>query len=397
MEAECWNCGTIVRLDEAQFCPQCKVQLPRFVIKVQLRETTDPTPRFHPDPLKRLEGAMAARFREFLIKEIALPPAEPRPISEPSLPPVTSTIPRIIPTPPTEPLPPGTPLAGMIHHIYIVDARGEFVVNEEFWNITVDEVWITSFAELVKEAQDTRVKEFDGTKLIGKPLGRGIVILSADIAADDDTLREKLDRVTYEFRRVISHEVPYDDFIDRVDDYVTTTCKISIIGYGGVGKTDIVTLLNGGVPPTSYVPTIGLDIQKMTGFRIGTLEISTWDFAGQDRFRKLWQLYMRDSRAIILITDSTLENVLNSKDIIDLIHRKNIEARLLAIANKQENPSALSPHLVQLILGIKTIGLTEAEVKSGDPAIALKIITEALKLTSPKEEPKTPRPEMVFD
>ena len=151
MEVECWNCGAPVTLDRAQFCPQCEVQLPRFVIKIQLRESTDPTPRFHPDPLKRLEGEMAARFRNFLIKEIALPTEEPLPISEPSLPPVIPAPPRVTPTPPTEPLPPDTPLAGMIHHAYIIDARGEFVVNEAFWNITVDETWITSFAEFVKE------------------------------------------------------------------------------------------------------------------------------------------------------------------------------------------------------------------------------------------------------
>ncbi|MFX0170083.1 MAG: ADP-ribosylation factor-like protein [Candidatus Hodarchaeota archaeon] len=397
MEAECWNCGAPVKLDEDQFCPQCGVQLPRFVIKIKLCETTHPTPRFHPDPLKRLEGAMATRFREFLIKEIALLPDEALPISEPYLPPVIPAPPRIIPIPPTEPLPPGTPLAGMIHHAYIIDARGEFVVNEEFWNITVEEAWITDFAECVKDAQDTLIEEINGTKLIGKPLGRGIVVLSADSAAGDATLREKLDRVTYEFRRVISHEIAYDDFIDRVDDYVTTTCKISIIGYGGVGKTDIVTLLNGGVPPTEYTPTIAIDIQRIEDFRIGTLEISTWDFPSLARFRKLWELYFRGSRIILLVTDSTLENVQKSKNIIDFIRRKNIAAQVLAIAYRQDRPGALSLNLVQRFLGIKALGLTEGEVRSGDPATAMKIITEAMKLAAPKKEPETPKPEMVFD
>jgi signal recognition particle receptor subunit beta len=367
------------------------------VIKVQLRETTDPTPRFHPDPLKRLEGAMAARFREFLIKEIARPPAEPLPISDPSLPPVTPTIPRIVPTPPTEPLPPGTPLAGMIHHAYIIDARNEIVVAEQFWNITFDKARIISFADQVKDAQNTLIEEFNGTKLIGKPLGRGIVILCADSAADEDTLREKLDRVTNEFRRVITHELPYEDFIDRVDDYVTTPLKISIIGYDGVGKTDIVTLLNGGISPTESTLSMAIGIQRIEGFRFGTLEISTWDFSTQARFLKLWQLYFRGSLILLLVTDSTLANVQKSKRIIDFIRRKNITAQLLAIAYKQDQPSALSVKLVQHLLGINVLGLTEAEVRSGDPTIALKIITEAMKLAAPKKEPETPKPEFVFD
>jgi small GTP-binding protein len=283
----------------------------------------------------------------------------------------------------------------MIHHIYIIDARDEIVAQKKFWIITVNEKEMQDFASRVKIAQDTIIEEIGPIKYIGKPLGRGIVVLCAEGVDDDDTLREKLDRVTYEFRRVISYEVEYETFMEKVDDYVTTTLKVSIIGYGGVGKTTLVTLLNGGVPPTSYVPTIAIDIQKIEGARIGTYEVSTWDFAGQDRFRKLWELYFRGSRIILLVTDSTLENVLNSKDIIDLIRRKDIAAQLLAIANKQDLPGALSPQLVQRILGIKAYGMVAIDPNNREKA--LDIIKEALKLSAPKEEPVAPKPEMVFD
>lgn len=283
----------------------------------------------------------------------------------------------------------------MIHHVFIIDARDEIVVQKKFWIISVNVREMQDFAERVKEAQDTIIEEIGPIKYIGKPLGRGIVVLCAESVDDDDTLREKLDRVTYEFRRVISYEVEYEDFMDKVDDYVTTTLKVSIIGYGGVGKTTLVTLLNGGVPPTSYVPTIAIDIQKIEGARIGTYEVSTWDFAGQDRFRKLWELYFRGSRIILLVTDSTLENVLNSKDIIDLIRRKDIAAQLLAIANKQDLHGALSPQLVQRILGIKAYGMVAIDPNNREKA--LEIIKEALKLAVPKEELVAPKPEMVFE
>ncbi len=283
----------------------------------------------------------------------------------------------------------------MIHHVYIIDARDEIVVQKKFWIISVNVKEMQDFASRVKEAQDTIIEEIGPIKYIGKPLGRGIVVLCAEGVDDEDTLREKLDRVTYEFRRVISYEVEYEAFMGKVDDYVTTTLKVSIIGYGGVGKTTLVTLLNGGVPPTSYVPTIAIDIQKIEGARIGTYEVSTWDFAGQDRFRKLWELYFRGSRIILLVTDSTLENVLNSKDIIDLIRRKDIAAQLLAIANKQDLPGALSPQLVQRILGIKAYGMVAIDPNNREKA--LDIIKEALKLSAPKEELVAPKPEMVFD
>ena len=78
--------------------------------------------------------------------------------------------------------------------------------------------------------------------------------------------------------------------------------------------------------------------------------------------------------------DSPLENVLNSKDIIDLIRRKDIAAQLLAIANKQDLPGALSPQLVQRILGIRAYGMVAIDPNNREKA--LEIIKEALKLLS---------------
>ena len=282
----------------------------------------------------------------------------------------------------------------MIHHVFIIDARDEIVVQKKFWIIIVNEREVRDFATRVKQAKDILIEEIGPIKYIGKPLGRGVVVICAEGVDDDDTLRDKLEKVVYEFRKVISYDVEYDDFMDKIHDYVTTTLKVSIIGYGGVGKTTLVTLLNGGVPPTSYVPTIAIDIQKIEGARIGTYEITTWDFAGQDRFRKLWELYFRGSRIILLVTDSTLENVLNSKDILDLIRKREIAAQTLAIANKQDLPGALSPALVQRILGVKSYGMIAIDPTNREKA--LDIISEALKMIAPPEEVVAPKPEMTF-
>jgi len=281
----------------------------------------------------------------------------------------------------------------MIHHVFIIDARDEIVFQKKFWIITVNIREMREFASRVKAAQRVLIEEIGPIKYIGKPLGRGVVILCAETFDDDDTLREKVDKVTAEFRRVITYEVEYEDFAEKVDDYVTTTLKVSIIGYGGVGKTTLVTLLNGGIPPTSYIPTIAIDIQKIEGARIGTYEITTWDFAGQERFRKLWELYFRGSRIILLVTDSTLENVLNSKDILDLIRRREIAAEVLAIANKQDLPGALSPALVQRILGVKAYGMVAIDPNNRQKA--LNILREALQRSVPKAPPPE-KPEMTF-
>jgi hypothetical protein len=352
--------------------------------------------RPHPDPQKRLEALLAMVFRPWLRKEFPVPPEgsaseQPQPVAavrpaEPVYPPrqqpIAHRTPRETTAHPALEVP-------MIHHAFILDAGDKFVVNEAFWDVDIDEGQVDDFASRVRESQDVIIEEKGPTKYIGKPLGRSTVILCAGTTVGDDILRDKLERVTDEFRRVVNDEVEYDDFVQKVDDYVTIDLKVSIIGYGGAGREEIVTLLNSGVPLTDiqgilaalrgfFVTPTGA--QRMIGSRIGALEISTmgFEFEGYWSFRKLWELYFRGSRIILLVTDSTLKNVLNTKDIVDLIRRKEIIAEVLAIANYQDRPGALSPALVQRMLGVKTLGLRTADLRSPNATIALKILTEAL-------------------
>ncbi len=267
----------------------------------------------------------------------------------------------------------------MIHHVFIIDARNIIVVRKKFWIIDVNQNEVMQFAARVKESKSLLIEDIGTTKYIGQPLGRGVVILCAENVDEHTTLLEKIEKVTFEFRRVISYEEPFEAFMTKVDQYVTTKLKISLLGYGGVGKTTMLHLLNGGEMPQTYIPTIGIDIQKVEGTRIGTYELLVWDFAGQERFRKLWKMLFSRSRIVFLVTDSTLENVLQSKEIIGFLQEQGLTSEVVVIANKQDLKGALKPSLVQRLLGVRAFGLVA--IDPNDRQKALDIIHRSLEKT----------------
>jgi small GTP-binding protein len=269
----------------------------------------------------------------------------------------------------------------MIHHVFIIDANDDIVVKkrtvDEALKLTVEEKKVREFALRVKEAQDIIFdvgETRDSNKLAGGPLGRGVVVLCAQQLDQDDVLRDRLKEVAERFRQVISYDVDYDDFLAKAVDYIIINLKVSVIGYGGVGKTTFLKLLRGEPPRKEYDPTVALEIESVL---IGTYKVSTWDFAGQQRFHKLWELYLRGSNAVLLVTDSTLANVLDTKEILDwVLSHRDLEIPILAIANKQDLPGALSPELVQRVLGVKTRGMVATELANRDKALS--ILTELL-------------------
>lgn len=129
--------------------------------------------------------------------------------------------------------------------------------------------------------------------------------------------------------------------------------KVAFIGLPSVGKTSIITLLSENRAVTKYDPTIGINFGSVT---LGECEFSLFDIAGQERFKFLWDGFMRGSKVIFVVTDSTPKNVLNTRKIIDEFGNKP-NTLVLAIANKQDLPGAMKPSQVEGILNVKTYGM----------------------------------------
>ncbi len=258
----------------------------------------------------------------------------------------------------------------MIHHVFIIDARDEIVVFRKWEDFDVDEDIVRGFAKRIKETQFEFVDEIESVKYIGMPLGRGVVILCSEGFDDDETLMVRLRAVTEGFRHVISYEVDYDDFMVQLEDLIVIPLKVSILGFPEVGKTTFTTLLSGGVPPKKYQPTIAAKVVTLEGVRIGTYQVVAWDFGGHERFERLWALYFRGSQIVFVVTDSTLDNVLKSKaKLLDFIHEQGMPVKVLALANKQDVKGALSPYLVQRILGVTTYGMVAINPENREKAL----------------------------
>jgi len=139
---------------------------------------------------------------------------------------------------------------------------------------------------------------------------------------------------------------------------ITIKNKICFLGNSGVGKSSLVSLLQGRPVDVSKKrsPTVGLEIETTQLDHLG--KYSIWDFGGQKRYQFMWQDFLKGAGLAILVTDSTEEDISKSKEMYERMSRS-IGSKIIAIANKQDLPGALSAKDVQSKLGgIKTYGMS---------------------------------------
>lgn len=132
--------------------------------------------------------------------------------------------------------------------------------------------------------------------------------------------------------------------------------KVSVVGFGGVGKTTLLKLLLNEEVPIKYNPSLMVNIKNLKNVETAVKTI-VWDFAGQQGFGRFWNLMIKGSDIIMVVTNSSISNVARTKKrIMSLIQKYNPNARVIAIANKQDLPHSLNPEVVGKLLGVSTYG-----------------------------------------
>ncbi|MHA1986195.1 MAG: ADP-ribosylation factor-like protein [Promethearchaeota archaeon] len=216
-----------------------------------------------------------------------------------------------------------------------------------------------------------------------------------------DNIRKELVKCRKEFinlfEEILQHRVDAKTFevFDPIIDvsHKNLRPKISLVGFSGVGKTTITKLIRAEEIPMQHIPTITGDIATV---RIGKLHFHLWDFAGQEQFSYLWSNFIKGSDAVLLITDSTLENIEKSKFFLELIKDQAPHAHIAVIGNKQDLNGAENPAHIERILGLKSYSMIANKSDNRDKMI--QIIADILEMSaevSPLLKPLLERDKLI--
>lgn len=270
----------------------------------------------------------------------------------------------------------------MIHNTFLIRISSkEILASTKYWPVDLPQNVIDEFVstrEKLRLEHDT-VEElalivsdhkFHAMDLVADTL----LVFVTDKNEDESSIFEKVDDARKKLKRVLTKsglDKVIENYESLIESSVTIRLKIALVGEGGVGKTTTLHLLLGDTPPLQYVPTIALNLETVENIRFGNYSLVLWDFAGQERFRKLWRFYFHGADVIFLVCDSSLRNVIISKDILKLIKRDAPKVPVFAMANKQDKPNAMKPEVVQKILGIPTYPMVAIDKARRDEMLGI--------------------------
>ncbi|MBD3406473.1 MAG: GTP-binding protein [Candidatus Lokiarchaeota archaeon] len=267
----------------------------------------------------------------------------------------------------------------MIRGIYILGEQNNILFSKEYAksdsraNLIEFLVNLTQFLKSV-DLEKTEYMNLSVSRVFYAKRGSFTFISLADKADEPAQIEEKTDQLIdifmKDFANLAMAGQPLDDFGETVDQIAVTMVKVAILGFAGVGKTTTLHLLRGETLPLVHDPTIGVSIKKLPE-EVQSANIVLWDLAGQARFSILWSKMIANAQVVILVTDSTLENVLRSKKLVSLVKEEVPNAQVIGIANKQDLPTALTPERVGQILGVPTYELVAIDISYRERLVQL--------------------------
>ena len=113
--------------------------------------------------------------------------------------------------------------------------------------------------------------------------------------------------------------------------------KMIVVGDQNTGKSCILNRYANNIFEENYQATIGLDFQtKIVTINNQDVHLTLYDTAGQEKFRSLIPMYIREAQIILIVYDVTNKESFESipKWFTDILNVKNDEAVFVLIGNK---------------------------------------------------------------
>jgi small GTP-binding protein len=268
----------------------------------------------------------------------------------------------------------------LIRSVYVLERDGNIVFSKEYTQVESKKslieflIGLTEFLNTVDLEEKPEFMNLSISRFFYAIREEFTFVFIADKADDAEQIEEKIgqliDLFVDQYIDLAREHQPLDGFGEKVDEIAVTMVKVAILGYAGVGKTTTLRLLRGETLPLVHDPTIGVSIKKLPE-EVENANIVLWDLAGQSRFSILWAKMIANAQVVVVVTDSTLENVLRSKKLVSLVKEEVPDAKLIGIANKQDLPTALTPERVGQILGVSTYELVAIDVSYRDRLIQI--------------------------
>jgi small GTP-binding protein len=256
----------------------------------------------------------------------------------------------------------------LIHSIYVIRGDGKVLYRKNYGAIKIDEslvsVFLSALTSFTGAMPDGAIKSVVSGRLkfvYTVDNKRDLIhVFCADMEDDELGLHQRVKRVRDVFAEELYQKLAtwdgqskdiWNDFEASVEKILSGIIKIALVGFGGVGKTTVLNLMRGTDIPIEYNPTIAVDVKKLDVS--ATYEVIIWDFAGQERYTPLWTFLLRGTNIVLLVTDSTVENVVSTKRVyLNVIKKRKQELLTYCLCNKQDMPRAMKPKLVERILSV---------------------------------------------